>query len=156
MAGAQGHGHPTLAASRVEHPARPHRLHLALELLELRVATAPLDHLARLLPREHAQALLEELEPHLPAQALVLLLLRRHIGLAALQVPEPRANARHLLRVARLGSRGIRGLQDLQRPVDVLAIQLESHGLDHAVHVGGIDGERGSRRLAHAEASKRG
>src|SRR5215467_2939842 len=125
------------------------RRHLALELLELRIAAAPLDHLAGLLAGEHAQLLLQELETHLPAQAPVLLLLRGHVGLAALQVAEPGADARGLLDVAGMRALGLGGLQDVERAVDVLAEELEAHGLDHAVHVGGIEGRGGHRRLGH-------
>src|SRR5882724_5476261 len=140
--GAERHGHPPLATARVEHAARLDGLHLALELLELRVTATPLDHLARLLPREHTEPLLEQLEPHFPAQALVLLLLRGDIRLAAFQMPEPRADARALLGVAGLGARGMRRLQDLERAVDVFAVELESHRLDHAVHIAGIEQRR--------------
>ena len=147
--GAEGHGHAPLAAARVEHAARLDGLHLALELLELRIAAAPLDHLAGLLPREHAEPLLEQLESRLPAQPLVLLLLRGDIGFSALEVSEPRANAGTLLGVAGIGARGIRRFQDLQRAVDVLAVELEAHRLDHAVHIGGIERRRRHGRLAH-------
>src|SRR5215813_2682224 len=67
------HGHPAFAATCIEHALWLDRRHLALELLELRIAAAPLDHLARLPAREHAQLLLQELEPHLPAQSPILL-----------------------------------------------------------------------------------
>src|SRR5262245_22574984 len=126
MARAQRHGHAALAAAGVEHAPRTHAIHLALELLELGVARTPPDELLRLPADEHADALLEELEPHPPPQSAILLLLRGHVGLARLQVREPGANARRQLGVAGLGMRHLRGLDDLERAVDVLAIELEA------------------------------
>src|SRR5215467_2939843 len=121
----------------------------AVKLLELRIAAAPLDHLAGLLAGEHAQLLLQELETHLPAQAPVLLLLRGHVGLAAGQMAQPGSDARGLLHVARMRAGGLGGIQDLEGAVDVLAVELEAHRLDHAVHVSGIERGRGHGRLGH-------
>src|SRR5262252_10435262 len=125
MPRAQGHSHPALAATRIQHALRLDRRHLALELLELRIAAASLDHLAGLLAGEHAQLLLQELESHFPAQPPVLLLLRGHVGLAALQVAEPGTDARGLLDVTGMRALGLGGLQDVERAVNVLAEELE-------------------------------
>src|SRR5207249_8504565 len=143
---------PALAAARVQRALRLVRLPRALALLELRVAPAALDHLPRLLSREHAQALLDELEPHLPPEALVLLLLGGDVGLAACEVAQPRADARGQLRVAGVGATGLRGLEHLEPAVDVLAIELEAHGLDHPVDVGGIEGQRQRGCFGHGVA----
>src|SRR5262249_9700264 len=135
MARAQRHGHAALAAAGVEHAPRTHAVHLALELLELGVAPAPIDELLRLSADEHADALLEELEPAPPAQAALLLFPRRHVGLARLEVSEPGKNARRQLRVPGIGMRRLRGLDDLERAVDVLAIELEAGRLGDRVDV---------------------
>src|ERR1700752_3566157 len=103
MACTERHGHAALAAAGVEHASRPHAVDLALELLEFGIARAALDQLLRLAPDEHADPLLEELEPHAPAQPAVLLLLRGHVPVARIQMREPRADTRGQLGVARIG-----------------------------------------------------
>ena len=135
MPRAQGHRHAALAAAGVEHAPRTHAVDLALQLLELGIARASIDQLARLAADEHADPLLEELQAHPPAQPAILLLLRGDVRLAGVQVREPRANARRQLGVPRIGMARLRGLDDLERAVDVLAIELETRGLDDGVDV---------------------
>jgi hypothetical protein len=103
-----------------------------------RVARAPLDELARLAPDEHAKPLFQELQPRLPAEARVLRLLRLHVGFARFEMGEPRTDARRLLGIARIGMGRVRGLDDLERAVDVLAIELEANRLDDGVDIAGI------------------
>ena len=138
MPRAQRHRDAALAAAGVEHAPRPQRGDLPLQLLELRVSRPALDQLARLASDEHADPLLEELQPRLPAQAAVLLLLRVDERLARLQVRQPGADARRLLRVARVGIRRLGSLDDLERAVDVLAIELEPDRLNDGVDVARI------------------
>ena len=137
VARAEGHRHAALAAAGVEHASRLHGLDLALELLELRVAAAPLDHLAGLLPGQHADPLLQELEPCLPAQPLVLLLLGKDVGLAALQVAEPRADTRRLLGVTRIGARGVRGRLCRDGGAERIPVRVTGHRAASATHPAG-------------------
>ncbi len=132
---AQRHRHAALAAAGVEHAPGTHALDLALQLLEFGIARAPIDQLARLAADQHADPLLEELQAHPPAQPAILLLLRGHVRLARIQVREPGANARRQLGVSRVGVARLRGLDDLERAIDVLAVELEARGLDDGVDV---------------------
>ena len=140
MAGAQRHRDAPLAAPGVEHAPRAHAGDLALELAELGVAPAPLDHFARLPAEEDADPPLEELQPDLPAEPLVLRLLGRDVRLAALEVREPRPDPRRLLGVAEVGMDGVRALGQLESGVDVLPIELEADRLDDGVDVVRVHG----------------
>ena len=110
-------------------------LDFPFQLLELGVARAPLDQLARLATDEHADPLLEELESHAPAQPTILLLLRGHVRFARFQVSEPRPDSRGQLGIVRIGVFRARRLDDLERAVNVLAIELEADRLDDGVDV---------------------
>src|SRR5437867_13267963 len=89
----------------------------ALPILELGIAPASPDHLARLSTEEDPDPPLEELQPDLPAEPLVLRLLGRDVGLAALEVREPRSDPRRLLGVAGIGMDGVSALGQLEGAV---------------------------------------
>ena len=82
----------------------------------------------------------------------VLRVLGRDVGLAAGQVGEPRADARGLLQVPGIGMHAVGRLHHLERPVDVLPVQLEAHRLDDRVDVLRIGAEPRQRTgdVAHA------
>src|SRR5262249_15767085 len=94
-----------------------------------------------------------------PAQPAMLLLLRGHVRLARREVREPGTNARGQLGVLRIGMTGLRGLDDLERAVDVLAIELETRGLDDGVDVVRVHRKHPSTRTTNPDgvrASPRG
>jgi len=83
--------------------------------------------------------------------AAVLLLLRGEVGLAAAEMAQPAADLRRLLRVVRIGMRGVRGFEEVEG-ADVLAEELQADGpassRPHRAHR-----RSAQARVAHAGSS---
>src|SRR5262249_14831500 len=114
-----------------------------------------LDHLPRPPAQERPQAPLQELEPEAAAESPVLAILRVDISLAALEVREPRADPRGLLRVAGMRMGGVCRLHHLERAPDVLAVQLEAHDLEERLGIARVRVSRERPVAAHTSSGPR-